>query len=144
MQKVLVCDDAAFMRMMLKDILSKNGYEVVGEAANGNEAIQKYDELQPDIVTMDITMPEMDGDECCRMIKTNPSFKGIPVIIYTSSKGEEEKKRCFLAGCDYYLTRPILADELLLKIVNKIIVEITIYGFDDDDVVARYLRRRSV
>ena len=52
-----------FMRMMLKDILSKNGYEVVGEAANGKEAIDKYIELRPDLVLLDITMPEMDGIE---------------------------------------------------------------------------------
>ena len=59
-KKVLVVDDAAFMRMMLKDILSKNGYEVVGEGVNGNDGFEKYKELKPDIVTLDITMPECD------------------------------------------------------------------------------------
>lgn len=59
--KVLITDDAAFMRMMLKDILTKNGHEVVGEAGNGIEMLQKYDETMPDIVTLDITMPNMDG-----------------------------------------------------------------------------------
>ena len=61
MAKILIVDDAAFMRMMVKDILSKNGYEVVGEAENGMKALEKYQELKPDLVTMDITMPEMDG-----------------------------------------------------------------------------------
>ena len=60
-KRVLVVDDAAFMRMMIKDILNKNGYEVVGEAENGIIAIEKYKEVRPDLVTMDITMPEMDG-----------------------------------------------------------------------------------
>ena len=68
--KVLIVDDAMFMRMMLKDILSKNGYEVVGEAANGREAIDKYIELRPDLVLLDITMPEMDGITALKEIKT--------------------------------------------------------------------------
>jgi len=55
--RVLIVDDAAFMRMMLKDILTKNGYEVIGEAENGKVAVEKYKELQPELVTMDITMP---------------------------------------------------------------------------------------
>jgi two-component system chemotaxis response regulator CheY len=62
-QRILIVDDAAFMRMMIKDILSKNGYDVVGEAENGAVAVEKYSELKPDLVTMDITMPEMDGIE---------------------------------------------------------------------------------
>ena len=60
-KRVLVVDDAAFMRMMIKDILQKGGYEVVGEAEDGKRAIEKYKELKPDLVTMDITMPDMDG-----------------------------------------------------------------------------------
>ena len=60
-KRVLIVDDAAFMRMMLKDILTKNGYEVCGEAATGKEAIEKYKECNPDLTTLDITMPEMDG-----------------------------------------------------------------------------------
>ena len=60
-KKVLICDDAAFMRMMIKDILSKNGYEIAGEAENGVKAVEKYNETKPDLVLMDITMPEMDG-----------------------------------------------------------------------------------
>ena len=59
--RILVVDDAAFMRMMIKDILTKNGFEVVGEAENGQVAIEKYKELKPDLVTMDITMPEWTG-----------------------------------------------------------------------------------
>ena len=60
-KSVLICDDAAFMRVMIKDILTKNGYEVVGEAENGIKAVEKYTETKPDLVMMDITMPEMDG-----------------------------------------------------------------------------------
>ena len=63
---ILIVDDAAFMRMMVKDILTKGGYNVVGEAENGVVAVQKYAELKPDLVTLDITMPEMDGIQALR------------------------------------------------------------------------------
>ena len=65
-KNILICDDAAFMRMMIKDILTKNGYNIVGEAENGAKAVEKYAELKPDLVLMDITMPEMDGIEALK------------------------------------------------------------------------------
>lgn len=83
---VLVVDDAAFMRIKLKDILEKNNYEVVGEAENGIEAIEKYKEVSPDIVTMDITMPEMDGVEALKEIKAfDPNAK----ILMCSAMGQQ-------------------------------------------------------
>ncbi len=73
---VLIVDDALFMRMMIKDILSKDGFEIVGEAENGVEAVKKYAELHPDLVTMDIVMPEMDGIEAVRnIIKIDPAAR---------------------------------------------------------------------
>ena len=69
MAKILIVDDAAFMRMMLKDIFTKNGHEVVGEACNGKEAIEKYKQLKPDLVTLDITIPELDGIGALKAIK---------------------------------------------------------------------------
>ena len=68
-KNILVCDDAAFMRMMIKDILTKNGYNVAGEAENGAKAVEKYTEVKPDLVLMDITMPEMDGIQALKKIK---------------------------------------------------------------------------
>ena len=68
-KRIMIVDDAIFMRMKLKDILEKNGYEVVAEAQNGADAIEKYRAERPDIVTMDITMPEMDGIEALKGIK---------------------------------------------------------------------------
>ena len=68
-KNILVCDDAAFMRMMIKDILTKNGYNVAGEAENGLKAIEKFNETKPDLVLMDITMPEMDGIQALKKIK---------------------------------------------------------------------------
>ena len=69
MAKILIVDDAAFMRMMLKDILTKGGFEIAGEAADGVEAVAKYNELKPDLVTLDITMPNKDGIQALKEIK---------------------------------------------------------------------------
>ena len=68
-KNILICDDAAFMRMMIKDILTKNGYNVVGEAENGLKAVERFNETKPDLVLMDITMPEMDGIQALKKIK---------------------------------------------------------------------------
>lgn len=68
-KNILICDDAAFMRMMIKDILTKNGYNVAGEAENGLKAVEKFKEVNPDLVLMDITMPEMDGIQALKEIK---------------------------------------------------------------------------
>jgi len=84
--RMLIVDDATFMRMMIKNIVSKNGYEVVGEAENGSEAVKLYSELKPDLVTMDITMPEMDGIESVKAIKQmDPAAK----IIMCSAMGQQ-------------------------------------------------------
>jgi two-component system, chemotaxis family, chemotaxis protein CheY len=83
---VLIVDDALFMRTVLKDILTKNGYDVVGEATNGYEAIDKYQELNPDITTMDITMPELDGIEALKKImEINSDAR----IIMCSAMGQQ-------------------------------------------------------
>jgi two-component system chemotaxis response regulator CheY len=83
---VLIVDDALFMRMMIKDILSKDGLEVIGEAENGVEAVKKYADLRPDLVTMDIVMPEMDGIEAVRNImKLDPAAR----VLMCSAMGQQ-------------------------------------------------------
>ena len=84
--RVLVVDDAAFMRMMIKDILKKGGFEVVGEAEDGVKAVEKYKELKPDLVTMDITMPEMDGITAVKEIK---KIDENALIIMCSAMGQQ-------------------------------------------------------
>ena len=87
MAKILLVDDAAFMRMMIKDILSKKGYEIAGEAENGLKAVEKYREVKPDLVMMDITMPEMDGIQALKKIKEeDPSA----TIIMCSAMGQQK------------------------------------------------------
>ena len=86
-KKILICDDTKFMRKVLREILSENGYEIIGEAENGIVAIEKYNQLKPDIVLMDITMPELDGIMALKgIIKMDSEAK----VIMCSAMGQEE------------------------------------------------------
>lgn len=118
MAKILIVDDAAFMSMMIKDILTKNGYEVVAEAANGVEAVELYKSHQPDLVTMDITMPEMDGIEAVKQIKAvNPAAK----VIMCSAMGQQSMVMdAIKAGANDFIVKPFQADRVL-EAVKKIV-----------------------
>ncbi|HEY4548930.1 MAG TPA: response regulator [Bacillus sp. (in: firmicutes)] len=109
--RILVVDDAAFMRMMIKDILTKNGYDVVGEASDGQQAVEKYKELHPDLVTMDITMPEMDGITALKEIKKiNPGSK----VIMCSAMGQQAMViDAIQAGAKDFIVKPFQADRVL-------------------------------
>lgn len=109
--RILIVDDAAFMRMMIKDILTKNGFEVVGEAADGSQALEKYKEVRPDLVTMDITMPEMDGITSLKEIKKiDPSAK----IIMCSAMGQQAMViDAIQAGAKDFIVKPFQADRVL-------------------------------
>lgn len=115
-KKVLIVDDAAFMRMMIKDILSKNGFEVVGEANDGNQAIEKYKELSPDLVTMDITMPDKDGITALKEIKAMDSDAK---IIMCSAMGQQAMViDAIQAGAKDFIVKPFQADRVL-EAINK-------------------------
>ncbi|MDD4601084.1 Chemotaxis protein CheY [bioreactor metagenome] len=109
--RVLIVDDAAFMRMMIKDILSKNGYEIVGEAENGLKAIEKYQELKPDLTTMDITMPEMDGITAVKEIKkSDPNAK----VIMCSAMGQQAMViEAIQSGARDFIVKPFQPDRVL-------------------------------
>lgn len=108
MKKVLVVDDAAFMRLTIKNMLSKNGFEVVGEAENGMQAIQKCTELNPDIVTLDITMPEMTGiDALKEIMKANPQIN----VVMVSALGQEGMvKEAVMLGAKGFVVKPFKED----------------------------------
>ena len=119
MAKIMICDDAAFMRMMIKDILTKNGYNVAGEAENGAKAVEKYAELKPDLVLMDITMPEMDGIEALKKIKaSDPSAS----VIMCSAMGQQAMViESIQSGAKDFIVKPFQADrviEAVLKVVG--------------------------
>lgn len=117
-KRILIVDDAAFMRMMIKDILNKNGYEVVGEGENGARAVEKYKELTPDLVIMDITMPEVDGIQAVKEIKKNsPDAK----IIMCSAMGQQAMViESIQAGARDFIVKPFQA-ERVLEAVKKVI-----------------------
>lgn len=118
MSKVLIVDDAAFMRMMIKDILEKNGFEVVGEASNGIKAVELYKTEKPDVVTMDITMPDMDGVEAVKEIKSmDPDAK----IIMCSAMGQQTMVMdAIKAGAKDFIVKPFQPDRVL-EAIKKVI-----------------------
>lgn len=111
MKKVLVADDATFMRTSLRMMLERNGFEVVGEAENGLVAVNKYKEMSPDIVTMDITMPICDGIKAVQMIKEfDPNAK----IIMISSMGQEcFVKEAIISGAKGFIVKPFKEDYVI-------------------------------
>ena len=117
-KNILICDDAAFMRMMIKDILSKNGYNVVGEAENGAKAVEKYNELKPDLVLMDITMPEMDGIQALKKIKSgDPSAN----VIMCSAMGQQAMViESIQSGAKDFIVKPFQADRVI-EAVKKVV-----------------------
>lgn len=115
-KNILICDDAAFMRMMIKDILTKNGYNVAGEAENGLKAVEKYNEVKPDLVLMDITMPEMDGIQALKKIKeTDPNAN----VVMCSAMGQQAMViESIQSGARDFIVKPF-QPERVLEAVKK-------------------------
>ena len=117
-KNILICDDAAFMRMMIKDILTKNGYTIVGEAENGQKAVEKYNETKPDLVMMDITMPEMDGIQALKEIK---KVDAAAKIIMCSAMGQQAMViESIQAGAKDFIVKPF-QPERVLEAVKKVV-----------------------
>lgn len=117
-KNILICDDAAFMRMMIKDILTKNGYNVVGEAENGAKGVEKYNELKPDLVLMDITMPEMDGIAALKAIKANDP--GASVIMCSAMGQQAMVIESIQSGAKDFIVKPFQADRVI-EAVKKVV-----------------------
>ena len=118
MARVLVVDDAAFMRLSIKTMLEKNGFQVVGEAENGRVAIKKFVELSPDIITLDITMPDMDGIEALKSIrKLNPEAK---IVMITAMGQECMVKEAIIAGAKGFLVKPF-KEEAVVSALSKLV-----------------------
>ena len=117
-KRVVIVDDAVFMRMMIKDILEKNGFEIIGEASNGASAVEEYKNLKPDIVTMDITMPEMDGIQAVKEIrKIDPDAK----IIMCSAMGQQAMvMEAIQAGAKDFIVKPFQSDRVV-EALNKVL-----------------------
>lgn len=116
MTKVLIVDDSAFIRLKLRQLLESNDFDVVGEAENGKVALMKIRELRPNIVTLDVTMPEMDGLECMTNIK---KMDYLPTVIMVSAMGQESVvQKAILSGAKGFIVKPYKA-ETVIKNLSK-------------------------
>ncbi len=109
--RILITDDALFMRVTLKNILTQNGYEVVGEAENGAVAVKLYQELKPDVVTMDITMPEMDGLAALKAIRATDS--NARVVMCTAMGQKAMVVEAIQSGAKDFIIKPFQPDRVL-------------------------------
>ncbi|MCI9598010.1 MAG: response regulator [Firmicutes bacterium] len=118
MAKILIVDDAAFMRMMVKDTLTKGGYTDVTEAVDGADAVAKFKEISPDLVIMDITMPNMDGLEALKAIKAE---NGAANVVMCSAMGQESMViDAIKSGAKDFIVKPFKPDRIL-KTVESIL-----------------------
>lgn len=118
MPRILVVDDAAFMRMKIKVTLEKAGYEVVGEADNGLEGVNQYMKLKPDLVTLDITMPVMSGSDALKEIR---KFDNNAKALMVSAMGQEGIVReAVLSGARTFIVKPF-TDEKLVQTIEKVL-----------------------
>ncbi len=116
--KILVVDDAAFMRMMIKEVLTKNGFDVVGEAENGAKAVEQFKALSPDLVIMDITMPEVNGIEALKKIREEDSSAR---VIMCSAMGQQAMViEAIQAGAKDFIVKPFQADRVC-EAVRKVL-----------------------
>lgn len=117
MKKVLIVDDAMFIRNSLRIILEKHGYEVVAQASDGEEAIQQYKLNKPDFVTMDVTMPKMDGLEALKQIR---SFDPKATVVMVTAMGKEEIVReAIMCGAKSFIVKPF-DESKILKVFEKL------------------------
>ena len=116
MAKIVIVDDSRTSRKMLRNILESNGHEIIDEAVNGQEGVQKFQALKPDVVTLDITMPVVDGVEALKMIKAlDPDSK---VVMVTAAGQKNKMIECIKAGANEFLTKPFEQQEIV-DVINK-------------------------
>jgi two-component system chemotaxis response regulator CheY len=110
-KRILVVDDANFMRMIVKDTLTPKGFEICGEAANGNEAVRQYERLKPDLVTMDITMREKDGVDAAReILAKDPNAR---IVMVTALGQEKMLLDCLSLGVKDFVVKPFEAQRIV-------------------------------
>jgi len=118
--KVVVIDDSKTIRRTAETLLKKAGCEVI-TATDGFESLSKVMEHQPNIIFVDIMMPRLDGYQTCALIKNNPAFKKIPVVMLSSKDGLFERARSRIVGAEHYMTKPFTREELLNTIKTYVV-----------------------
>lgn len=116
MAKILLVDDAAFMRKVIKDTLSKNGYTDLYEAVDGADAVEKFDEVSPDLVIMDITMPNMDGLEALKAIRAKHS--GANVVMCSAMGQESMVIDAIQSGAKDFIVKPFKPDRIMKTVTT--------------------------
>lgn len=114
-KEILIVDDSPTFLKLVKTYLQTKNYEIF-TACNGKEALEKLAANKPDLVILDLIMPEMQGNEVCRLMKANPQWMNIPVIMITTRGDKKGEEQCRQAGCDAFLTKPITKTRLVTTI----------------------------
>ena len=122
MAKILIVDDSKTSRKFLRNMLEDAGHEIVSEAVNGVEGVEKFRLYKPDVVTMDITMPVMDGLEATFLIRQFD--ENIPIIALTANAFDSDKEAAFAVGCNHFMTKPLKKKELM-KLLSDFVEERT-------------------
>lgn len=120
MAKILIVDDAHFMRMTLSTILQKENYEIIGEASNGIEAIELYKKTKPDLITMDITMPIMDGVEAIKILKEYDT--NIKIIVCSALNQQKVVLKAIEEGAKDFITKPF-DEHMVLNTIRRVLTE---------------------
>jgi two-component system chemotaxis response regulator CheY len=120
MKKILIVDDATFIRVSLRKMLEKNNFNVIGEAVDGIDAVEKVKSLNPDLVTLDITMPKMNGiDALAQILEMDPTMK----IVMVSALGQEDYvKKAILSGAKHFIVKPF-KEETVVGVIEKLLQE---------------------
>ncbi len=118
-KRILIVDDSRVSRKILKNMLEANGYEVVGEAVNGKEGVELFEKLSPDIITMDITMPELNGIEALKQIREQSD--SVKVVIITAAGQKEKRIEAQECGANEFVTKPYVKGEIL-DAVNRCLI----------------------
>jgi DNA-binding response OmpR family regulator len=122
-QTILVIDDEESIFDVIEGLLIREGYELI-YLASGKAALERLDEIQPDVILLDVMMPQLDGIETCQLIKANSSWKPIPIIMVTALDSKEDLARCLEAGADDFLSKPINSLELRARVRSMLRIKL--------------------
>jgi CheY-like chemotaxis protein len=109
--KILIVDDEAQNLELLRSMLQSSGWDVI-TASNGRDALESVQSRKPDAIVLDMVMPEMDGFQVARSLKSHPDYRCIPIVAATSLSSRADRQRCFAAGCDEFMAKPFTAGRL--------------------------------
>ena len=139
---MLVVDDSAFMRKLVSELVASSGeFRVVGTARDGHDAVRQVHALAPDIVTLDIEMPGLDGQETLKRIRSDPQFRDVPVVMMTGVADERQMAEAALNGANSYTLKPASAEQFLQTVLASTSYWLTIHQYPTHHLPATFCRR---